>query len=790
MNFPRSLCLCLALFFPSFLHAEKPEGSGFNTTTDWIGLATPSRPNEWIAFQREFTLPPGVKQVRARIAADSKYWLWLNGHLVVFEGGLKRGPAPDATYFDVIDLTPHLRPGNNTVSLLLWYFGKPGFSHVDSGRAAILVEFENTANGQLLLSSDAQWHARPHPAYSDTDKPLPNYRLPESNIRFDAQADLPGWTSTLGAPADWPAAMALGAAGAAPWGKLVARPIPQWRDSGPQDYINKSEFPATSDKLPKGLLVAKLPYNAQVTPLLDIEAPAGLKIGIQMDDYRGGGDPNVRAEYITRAGRQTYESLGWMNGHAVHYTFPPGVRIHGLKYRETGYDSTFAGSFNCDDPFLEKLHAKAARTLYVTMRDNYMDCPDRERAQWWGDATLKIGETFYALDRRSDALSRKAILELAAWQRADGTLYSPIPGTNWNKELPLQMLASVGLKGFWTYAEHSGDLETLRTVYPAVRRYLQLWKVSPDGRVAQRKGGWSWGDWGKNIDMQILTDAWYHLALQGFRRMADQLGHPEDLPWIDDQLKRIAAGFDAAYWRDGAYRSAGYKGRSDDRANALAVVAGLAPRERFPALRELFRSEFNASPYMEKYVLEALFLMGDADYAVTRMRDRYATMVNDPAYTTLWEGWALNTAEFGGGTSNHAWSGGPLTLMYEYLAGIAPTKLGYEAFHVLPNPGPLRRLRAAVPSARGQIIVTLQRTPDDSKVALDITIPIGTTAVAGLPLLGGRPYHAVQLNGTPLWRDGTLVRGAPAGVSLAPDAAETHLAFTMPPGNWRLIGER
>ncbi|MFR7465122.1 MAG: hypothetical protein ACLUVG_09725 [Phocaeicola vulgatus] len=27
---------------------------------------------------------------------------------------------------------------------------------------------------------------------------------------------------------------------------------------------------------------------------------------------------------------------------------------------------------------------KSQRTLYITMRDTYMDCPDRERAQWWG----------------------------------------------------------------------------------------------------------------------------------------------------------------------------------------------------------------------------------------------------------------------------------------------------------------------------------------------------------------------------------------------------------------------
>jgi hypothetical protein len=790
MKFLRALLFFLVGLAHVLSRADKAEPPAFRPESQWIGLDTPSKPNEWIAFRRDFDLRSGVSGLRARIAGDSKYWLWVNGRLVVFEGGLKRGPAPGATYFDVIDIAPYLRRGRNSVALLLWYFGKPGFSHVSSGRAGLLFELYRPG-GEIVLASGKEWRALPHPAFSDTDKPLPNFRLPESNIRFDARADLPtDWRTAPADPARWPAASVLGAAGAEPWGSLTMRPIPQWRDSGPRDYVNQAEFPATSDHLPNRLLVAKLPYNAQVTPILEIEAPAGLKIGIQTDNYRGGGDPNVRAEYITREGRQSFESLGWMNGHAVHYSIPPGVRIRALKYRETGYDASFSGSFACDDPFLEKLHAKAARTLYVTMRDNYMDCPDRERAQWWGDAVIEIGEAFYALDRRSDALARKAILQLAAFQRSDGCLYAPIPASNWDKELPLQMLASVGEKGFWTYELHSGDLDTLRAVYPAVRRYLQLWKVSPEGRVAQRQGGWAWGDWGKDIDMPLLTEAWYYLALQGFRHMAENLGHPEDLPWIDDQMKRIAAGFDAAYWHDRAYRSASYQGRTDDRANGLAVVAGLVPRERFPALRELFRAEFNASPYMEKYVLEALFLMGDADGALARLHQRYAEMVNDPACTTLWEGWKLNTAEFGGGTYNHAWSGGPLTLMYQYLAGIAPLAPGYTRFQVLPSPGPLRRLRAVVTSARGEITMALQRPPDDSKLTLEVSVPRGATCLAGLPLLVGRPFREIKLNGSPIWRDGQFVSGTPTGVSLESNSSPAHLVFDLPPGTWRLLGTR
>ena len=41
------------------------------------------------------------------------------------------------------------------------------------------------------------------------------------------------------------------------------------------------------------------------------------------------------------------------------------------------------------------------------MRDNYMDCPDRERAQWWGDEVNELGEAFYALSPSGRKTSRK-----------------------------------------------------------------------------------------------------------------------------------------------------------------------------------------------------------------------------------------------------------------------------------------------------------------------------------------------------------------------------------------------
>ena len=77
------------------------------------------------------------------------------------EGGLKRGPNPNDTYYDMVDLAPYLRKGKNEVKFLLWYFGKSGFSHKSSGQSGMI--FDSPSIG---LVSDSSWLSQRLDAYT------------------------------------------------------------------------------------------------------------------------------------------------------------------------------------------------------------------------------------------------------------------------------------------------------------------------------------------------------------------------------------------------------------------------------------------------------------------------------------------------------------------------------------------------------------------------------------------------------------------------------------------------
>ncbi len=748
---------------PASLKSEKSDGAGKPAKLE----------NLWICYRKTFTLsdfppnggagkpPPAI----TRIAVDSRYWLWVNGQQVVFEGGLKRGPNPTDTYYDTVNLSRYLVKGNNTVAILAWYWGKDGFSHKSSGQPGLL--FELNAGGQTIVS-DSSWSTRLHPAYGNTQGRQPNFRLSESPIRFDARADIEGWTATSYPDGDWQSPVEMGLPPAAPWNQLWRRPIPQWKNSGLCTYANAASLPSESTGQP---IIAQLPYNAQVTPYLKIDAPPGLTLTLSTDDRLN----EIYTQYVTRGGVQEFETFAWMNGHNVIYDIPKGIKILTLKYRETGYNTELSGAFTCNDEVLSRLWTKAQRTLYITMRDNFMDCPDRERAQWWGDAVNEIGETFYALSPSANALSQKAISNLVEWQRPNHAVFSPCPAGNWDKELPPQMLASVGKYGFWTYYLATGDRQTMVEAYPHVRDYLTLWKLDADGLVIHRAGEWDWADWGDNIDARLLDNAWLCLALEGAANMAELLDKNGEAAEYRATRKSLIAAINQHLWNGQAYRTPTYKGATDDRGNGLAVVAGIADPAKYPAIKQVLATERHASPYMEKYILEALALMDDPEATLARMEERYRTIVASPM-TTLPEEW-------GGGTDNHAWSGGPLTILSQYIAGIAPIAPAYKTYQVRPQIGHLTSLHTVVDTVQGTIELTLSR--DTGHYRLTLQSPQGTTALVCLP--ASNAHASVKVNGKIVWKPGTK-RAKTGGVTFK-DADAEHVRFTVPAGIWKFEAE-
>jgi len=708
--------------------------------------------------------------LRLRIACDSKYWLWINGGVVVREGGLKRTPGPTGTYADEVDIGAFVKAGENTVAVLLWYFGRHGFNHNDSGAPGLLVE----PLGAVVpgVATDGSWKARRHPAYLPLDESITSYRFPESRFVFDSRQDLAGWTSPSYDDRLWPCAVPAGSPPCAPWGELVARPTPM--------FAFADSLAAYAQVTQEGdLRRCRLPACAHVHPYLRVNAPPGLAIEVCTDTVCLGGDPSANSmlfRYVTREGEQEFECPAWMSGHEVHYRIPSGVEVLDLKYRESGYLPAPSGAFQCADQPLTTLWRKAARTLLVNMRDSYLDCPDRERSQYAGDSVNELAQAAYVAGQQGNLLTRKCIREFLAWQRDDGVLYGPQGGC-WREELPHQSLALAGYYGVWTHYLHSADRETLALAYPRVARYLSLWKRESGRLVKRRTGEWYWCDWGSDIDAGLLDQLWYALALKGQMLVAHELGKRADARALAADLDGLRRAIRAGFLRSGEFRSPDYTGNTDDRANALAVLAGAVEPGDRDSLVKVLTTQRHASPYMERFVLEALFELGATAEALQRMRERYGPMVDSPC-STLFEQWTWNGPANSTSTCNHGWSGCAAHLLPRWLAGLRPLAPGWRRFGVEVQ-AEFAPLTARVALARGDVEVRCSRSSWQTTVWM--SVPPGT--VAEWTMRDWPPKSRLKVNGWIVYDKGRL-RPLPPGVRTV--HAGARMPLRLSPGHYTM----
>lgn len=250
---------------------------------EWIWKENENAADTWLCFVRDIDPDRKPGKVTARIAVDSKYWLYINGKLAVFEGGLKRALPLGYTYEDEIDLTAYFREGKNRIAVLVWYFGRSGFTHLSAGTGGFRFE---AAIDDTALVSDSMWKVRKHPAHvaAPAGDSMPNFRFSESDIRYDARLDIGNWTTPGYAVDTWENADILSPEQQKELGEPVTRGIPLFADLGIRDFLNSDIVRGiTTEK--DTTLEMRLPYNLQFTPILSLDAPAGKQITLRTENF-------------------------------------------------------------------------------------------------------------------------------------------------------------------------------------------------------------------------------------------------------------------------------------------------------------------------------------------------------------------------------------------------------------------------------------------------------------------------------------------------------------------------
>jgi len=765
-----------------------PYASAVTWEAEWIwAKEKASIPNSWAALRKEVDISNIDSAATAFISADTKYWLWINDELVVFEGSYTGGPKPvkpsprvdnfpiaSHKYYDEVDITPYLKKGKNTIAALAWYYGDNGQkgTHISTGQPGFIFQAQV---GEQLIISDSSWKAKTHKAYLPVEK-KPPFRVAAWSVNYDARKAMGDWSDEawyLSAydDASWESAKGGRKPPRAPFFNLYKSDVPPLNNYGLANCTNypDAKFPFVSNG---ETLKCELDFNKNITPYFDIEAEAGLDIHVKSNLRRN----TIETFYTTKKGRQQFESYSWMNGRVIEFNIPKGVTVHGLKYRWTGIGEA-KGHFEADDEWYTRIWQMAENTLYICARDSFMDTPDRERGLWIGDVADQASYLFYSMDQPGRDLLKKAIAVTLAFSDTESGIFAGL-GPGRFRELPAQSLQFIE-QGIWHYYYNTGDLETLKNAYPYVHRYLSIWKTQENGLVVFRSGAWKWTDWGpqETIDYPAIQNALYYNALVSARKMAKAIGDDTHMAFYNRRIKTLKKAYQKEFWQDGFYSSKPEE-LKDDRANAIAILFGLAEPEQYQNIVDnvLVPNQF-ASPHFEWMVYQAMAKAGRYDDALDRMKQRYGKQVDNPALSTL--------AEYlpSGGTENHAWNA-PATVLSQHIAGIEPTSVAWETFQIMPNMAHMKYVKQLVPSVQGDIEFEIHRNNSDITMALNV--PENTTAMIGIP----RQYFEigeVTLDDKTIWvRD-----EAPSSKTNIPKSVkyigtdENYLKFEVSKGYWR-----
>ena len=133
---------------------------------NWVWTNERGPNDQWVNLRKEVTLDAKPVKAITRIAAENKYWLYVNGTLAVRDGGMELRPDLDNTYYDEIDLAPFLKAGENVIAALVWHKGGPECYTtrvLENGGFLFQSEMEGTNPARLI--SDSSWKIRKAPGF-------------------------------------------------------------------------------------------------------------------------------------------------------------------------------------------------------------------------------------------------------------------------------------------------------------------------------------------------------------------------------------------------------------------------------------------------------------------------------------------------------------------------------------------------------------------------------------------------------------------------------------------------
>lgn len=618
------------------------------------GAVDTKRPERHALFRRVVDMASVPARVPARITADSRYALFVNGE-EVFRGPVRSQPR--RMHYDLFDLAPHLSAGTNIIAIYVKYYGspksfwQPATPNMTLGKGGVMA-FEANLGDAGWLTSDPSWKVKLCDAWRD------DWHTGEGGIIaggipvevFDAANFPMNWKDAGFDDSAWPQAQPVPAVhigGFArtqpptdPYGPLSPRPIARLDgetqlpasvtvqslqgqvDAGigspikrveaslqlaPASARQPAQWPVSVELATGNSALVVIDMGRIVSGLVrfDLNAPAGTVIDwsyveepIKIPAPFIGSHAGTR--YVARGAtdqHEVFDSNGFRYAYALVHGAIGAFTLNHFAVKESVYPWQAGASFACSDDDLNRIYTAGIRTVQLNSHDAFIDCPTREQRAWVGDAVV---HQMVHLATNTDWRLAWHYLTLGNSPRPDGILPMSVVGE-------IESSGSYTIPDWslhWVHGVHNlyrftGDKDKVKSFMPTIERVLRWYApYQTKAGVLKDVPEWNLIDWSaiSNEDTSAVITASWARGLREFADMAAWLEERSSQRWAEGMLAQITAGFEM-FWDEsrGTYVDHVKNGvpqkAVSQLAGALAILAGIAPQDRWSRIIDAITNE-------------------------------------------------------------------------------------------------------------------------------------------------------------------------------------------------------
>lgn len=603
-------------------------------------------------FRKTFTLHRRPERAPARITADARYALYVNGH------ELGRGPIRSQfrrLHYDMYDLAPYLTNGENVIAVYVKYYGRekafwmPATPNRTLGKGGIMA-FECCLGESGWLASDDTWKARKstawdHQTLDERDMVLEGVPMEV----FDARSFPHDWTTREFDDAGWGQARIVHAMMSGlyrsqppthPYGPLYPRSIGQLGGEARKpasvriETLARVDIPAHSSPMDRVDRAIELPRTAppRLSPLpvrFEVPEHGGVWLAIDMGRIVSGfvqfdlqcapgvvfdlsyteepirvgpqfGRMRAGTRYVARGHHDRFglfDTVGFRYAYMLVHSGVGSVDLLSFRVQEHLHPWQETASFECSDPRLNQIFQAGIRTVQLCSPDAFVDCPTREQRAWTGDGVVHQMVTLAA--NRDWRLAQRYV-ELANSPRSDGIL--PMFVVSLAEMMGSYTLPDWSLHwlhGVYNWYRYSGDRKAILAWLPTAARVLRWYApYQTAAGVLKDVAEWNLVDWSSvsTTDTSSLLTAEWARGLREFAEMAGWLGEKSSQRWAEQLYDHARAGFEV-FWDEqrGSYIDHVVDGvpqpEMSQIAGALAIVSGLAPEARWGRIIDTITDE-------------------------------------------------------------------------------------------------------------------------------------------------------------------------------------------------------